>query len=231
MKNNPLPRLDQQPDLRELLLPHCRLALGEIWADPVSGHKIGCFDAANSQEVSKLMEGDRASLAIHDPPYNLVALQEGGVGEFIEWCKQWVKNTLDWMASDASFYVWLGADQRNGFQPLPDFMMMMRGFDIKTRSFITMRNQRGYGTQKTGWLSDRSCFTTQKEIQFLMWRLNTRTFPKFFAAITKKLMASLLTTLNAASRKIFVRETCGLIFSKFFIAWPKMSAAATHKSR
>ena len=73
MKNNPLPRLDQRPDLRELLLPHCRLGLGEIWTDPVSGHKIGCLDAADAKQVSKLMDGDRASLAIHDPPYNLVA--------------------------------------------------------------------------------------------------------------------------------------------------------------
>jgi len=154
MKNNPLPRLDQRPDIRELLLPHCRLGLGEIWTDPVSGHKIGCLDAADAKQVSKFMDGDRASLAIHDPPYNLVAFEERGVGEFIQWCKQWVKNTLDWMASDASFYVWLGADQRNGFQPLPDFMLMMRDFDIKTRSFITMRNQRGYGTQKN-WMAVR----------------------------------------------------------------------------
>ena len=100
------------------------------------------------------MDGDRASLAIHDPPYNLVAFQERRIGEFIAWCKIWVKNALDWMAPDASFYVWLGADQGNGFQPLPDFMMMMRAFDIKTRSFITMRNQRGYGTQKN-WMAVR----------------------------------------------------------------------------
>ena len=154
MKHNPLPRLDQRPDLMELLLPHCRLGRGEIWTDPVSGHKIGCLDATNAKEISKLMDGDRANLAIHDPPYNLVAFEERGVGEFIEWCKQWVKNSLDWMASDSSFYVWLGADQRNNFQPLPDFMIMMRAFDVKTRSFITMRNQRGYGTQKN-WMAVR----------------------------------------------------------------------------
>jgi len=28
--------------------------------------------------------------------------------------------------SDASLYVWLGADQKDDFQPLPDFMLMMR---------------------------------------------------------------------------------------------------------
>ena len=63
MKNNLLPRLDERPDLRELLLPHCRLGRGEIWTDPVSGHKIGCLDAAISQDVSKLMDGARAKTA------------------------------------------------------------------------------------------------------------------------------------------------------------------------
>jgi site-specific DNA-methyltransferase (adenine-specific) len=56
---------------------------------------------------------------------------------------------------NAHLYIWLGADQNEGFQPLPDFMIMMRVFkELKTRSFITMRNQRGYGTQKN-WMAVR----------------------------------------------------------------------------
>ena len=56
---------------------------------------------------------------------------------------------------DASLYVWLGADQNNGFQPLPDFMLMMRKLaEFDARSFITMRNQRGYGTQHN-WMAIR----------------------------------------------------------------------------
>lgn len=154
MKNNPLPRLDDRPDIQELLLPHCRLRRGEIWIDPISGHKVGCLDAANPDEVAKLMEGSKASLAIHDPPYNLVAFKERTIDEFTSWCREWVQATLDWMTADGSFYVWLGADQKDGFQPLPDFMIMMRSFPLTTRSFITMRNQRGYGTQKN-WMAVR----------------------------------------------------------------------------
>ncbi|MCG8572836.1 MAG: site-specific DNA-methyltransferase, partial [Spirochaetes bacterium] len=52
-------------------------------------------------------------------------------------------------------YIWIGADQNEGFQPLPEFMIMMREFkDLKSRSFVTLRNQRGYGTQKN-WMSVR----------------------------------------------------------------------------
>lgn len=154
MKNNPMPRLDERPDIRELLLPYCRLARGEVWIDPLSGHKVGCLDATSPKDVAKVMEGGKATVAIHDPPYNLVAFQERSNDEFIQWCKQWVRNTLNWMERDAALYVWLGANQKDGFQPLPDFMIMMRSLPVTTRSFITMRNQRGYGTQKN-WMAVR----------------------------------------------------------------------------
>ena len=51
-------------------------------------------------------------------------------------------------------YIWLGADQNDGFQPLPDFMIMMRQKPFSSRSFLTMRNQRGYGTQHN-WMAVR----------------------------------------------------------------------------
>ena len=154
MKNNPLPRLDERPDIREALLPHCRLRPGEVWTDTVSGHRVGCLNAASADDVAKIMDGHKATLAIHDPPYNLIAFEERQGDEFIMWCKRWVANSLAWMQQDSSLYVWLGADQKNGFQPLPDFMIMMRSLPVRTRSFITMRNQRGYGTQRN-WMAVR----------------------------------------------------------------------------
>lgn len=154
MKNNPLPRLDDASALREQLLPFCRLQAGEVWHDPLGQHKIGCLDAADNQAIKSFFDGVAATLAVHDPPYNLIAFQEAEVSQYIQWSRQWVANSLDTLAADSSFYVWLGADQNNGFQPLPDFMLMMRETDMKPRSFITMRNQRGYGTHKN-WMAVR----------------------------------------------------------------------------
>lgn len=154
MKNNPLPRLDANEELRQKILPFCRLQRGEKWVDPSGRHKVACADAADAEAVSDLMGGEKADLAIQDPPYNLVAFEERELGEFIRWCKLWVGNSITVLKPDASFYVWLGADQRNGFQPLPDFMIMMRQTDLRPRSFITMRNQRGFGTQKN-WMAVR----------------------------------------------------------------------------
>ena len=155
MKNYTLSRLDEDKVTREALLKFCRLAPGEIWTDPVRGHRVGCVDATDSVQIANLMDGTVAELAIHDPPYNLVAFETRSVNKFIEWCEKWMRTTSDSLCANSSLYVWLGADQNEGFQPLPDFMLMMRKFrDFSSHSLITMRNQRGYGTQKN-WMAVR----------------------------------------------------------------------------
>jgi len=101
------------------------------------------------------MGQSKATLAIHDPPYNLVAFERRSIDEYTAWCELWVGSTAASFEENASLYVWLGADQTCDFQPLPDFMVMMRRFEqFRARSFITMRNQRGYGTQKN-WMAVR----------------------------------------------------------------------------
>ena len=154
MHSNPLPRLDSAAAIREQLLPFCRLKPGEIWEDKVKGHRVGCFDATDSGLALELMKNRKAALAIHDPPYNMVAFELREAREYIAWCENWIALTCKLLKDDAALYVWLGADQNSGFQPLPDFMMMMREKPFKSRSFITMRNQRGYGTQNN-WMAVR----------------------------------------------------------------------------
>jgi DNA modification methylase len=154
MKNCPLPRLDNDSETRDLLLPHCRLEPGEIWRDPLGRHSVGCLDATDLDAVGQLVQEHRPVLAIHDPPYNLAVFEVRGIDEYIEWCRRWVRTTNAILAQYASLYIWLGADQNDGFQPLADFMIMMRSEPFSPRSFITMRNQRGYGTQKN-WMAVR----------------------------------------------------------------------------
>lgn len=162
MSKESIPRIDTNEEIRNLLLPYCRLKLGEIWKDHKFGHQVGCLDATNTEHIRKLVNHEKTSLAIHDPPYNIILgnnnspiLGKVCLADYINWSKKWVANTLMILARNAHFYIWLGADQNEGFQPLPDFMLMMREFpEVRTRSFITMRNQRGYGTQKN-WMSVR----------------------------------------------------------------------------
>ncbi len=157
-----LTRLDINDELRKKILPYCRLKKGDIWFDPKDNHKIGVLDATSLADVKKLFEKGKAQLVINDPPYNIVVgnsntqnLSKIVVNEYIKFSQKWISNVLSILDENAALYIWLGADQNDGFQPLPEFMIMMREFqELKTRSFVTMRNQRGYGTQKN-WMSVR----------------------------------------------------------------------------
>jgi DNA modification methylase len=157
-----LSRLDIDNELRKKILPYCRLKKGEIWSDPNGKHKLGVLDAANLEDVKKIFGRKKAQLVINDPPYNVVVgkansknLSRVDIKEYIQFSRNWVSNSISIMDNNSSLYIWLGADQNDGFQPLPEFMIMMREFkDLEARSFITMRNQRGYGTQKN-WMSVR----------------------------------------------------------------------------
>jgi len=157
-----IPRLDSSIELYRRILPLCRLKHGDIWEDPEGRHRVGTIDAGSTEEVHRLFGGERADLMLNDPPYNITvggkktaALSENPLEEYLRFSAGWVENALAVMKPDSHFYVWLGADQNRGFQPLPDFMLLMRRFpQLKTRSFITLRNQRGYGTQKN-WMAVR----------------------------------------------------------------------------
>ena len=146
-------------EVREKLAPLCRLAPGEVWEDPVAGHRVGVLDATDGDAVARLMGGEKAALAVNDPPYNVKVggAATGGLfkmpaAEYDEFSRRWVSNCVEHLAGDAHFYVWLGADVKDGFRPLPEFMLLMREYvDLVPRSFITVRNQRGYGTQKN-WM-------------------------------------------------------------------------------
>lgn len=211
-----LPRLDTNPHLRELLLPHCRLQSGDIWTDPVAGHRVGVLDARDRSQLERLAgelapplsgtgetspasEGDGGNdhsaprgtdaagpvqLVVADPPYNFAvggkssaALSSQNTEEYLDFSRTWVAAALNRCAGDAFFYVWLGADQNNGFQPLPEFMLMMREFpELHSRSLITVRNQRGYGTAHN-WMAVRQ--------ELLCYRRGTPPFQVLYTDIPK----------------------------------------------
>ena len=154
-----LKRIDTNVELREQLLPFCRLKQGEIWEDPISGHRVGVLDAAEHADVDRIMSGEKAGLLINDPPYNVMvgnantaSLSKIDLDSYLDFSQKWVANTLQIAKPNSHLYVWIGADYKDDFQPFPDFMILMREFrDFRPRNLITVRNQRGYGTQKN-WM-------------------------------------------------------------------------------
>jgi DNA modification methylase len=151
-----LTRLDLHGEIREKTLPLCRLKYGDIWRDPVQGHVVAVVDAAKTDDVKRVMGKERARLLINDPPYNVKVgnanLFKIEIGQYIEFSRRWVESALNVMDKDSHLYIWIGADYRDDFQPLPDIMILLREFgELKPRNLITLRNQRGYGTQKN-WM-------------------------------------------------------------------------------
>lgn len=168
-------RIDLDPQTREKILPLCRLGYGEIWEDAVSGHRVGVLDATRLDDVKEIMGEERTPLVVNDPPYNVKVgsanthnLSKVDLGIYLDFSRKWVSNAIAVMAPDAHFYVWIGTDYKDDFQPLPDFMIMMRDFrQLEPRNFITMRNQRGYGTQKNWmWVRQELLYYVQGEPDF-----------------------------------------------------------------
>jgi len=154
MLNHPLPRIDKDEKLRKLLLPYCRFKNGTVWNDDLNRHKIACFDVENKTAIKNVFGKIKAKLSIQDPPYNFIAFAEKKSEEFVLWCENWIQTNVEISEKNSSFYFWLGADQANNFEPFAEFILMLKKSGLKSRSFITMRNQRGYGTQKN-WMSIR----------------------------------------------------------------------------
>ena len=172
--NQRLDRADAR--FRSRLLPHCRLQPGHVWHDPVSGHVVGCGDATDPEFIACLCADHRPTLAVHDPPYNLLMGEKLPPDRFAAWCRRWIDTTHAHLAADSSLYVWLGADQNDHFQPLPQVMAMMAQTDFASRAFITLRNQRGYGTSKN-WMAVRQ--------ELLYYTLGEPLFEVQYTAIPK----------------------------------------------
>ncbi len=154
-----LERLDLHGKSQKKILPLCRLKYRDIWEDPVNGHKVGVLDATKLEDVKKIMGVEKAKLVVNDPPYNVPvgnantnALFKIDIEKYLEFSEKWMRNAILAMDKNAHIYIWLGADYKDNLQPLPDFIIMMRTFkELKPRNIITLRNQRGYGTQKN-WM-------------------------------------------------------------------------------
>jgi len=154
MLNFPLPRIDKDDKLYELLLKYCRIKPGEIWVDETKNHRVGCIDISDKDDVFRFAGDAKFQLAVHDPPYNMVAFNQMSVENFIDWSERWIELSYEILDKNSSLYIWLGADQKKHLEPFGEFILMMKNSRFSSRSFITLRNQRGYGTSKN-WMSVR----------------------------------------------------------------------------
>jgi DNA modification methylase len=63
---------DEIPEAKE-----SRVVLGDIWK--LGEHRIMCGDSTSSDDVAKLMNGEKADMVFTDPPYGMNAVSKSGV--------------------------------------------------------------------------------------------------------------------------------------------------------
>ena len=197
-------RLDIQGELREMILPLCRLQKGEIWEDTVNGHRVGVLDASKSADIKKLMSDERVGLALNDPPYNLAVGNENtrnlskiDIEGYLRFSEKWISNVVSNLNTNAHFYLWIGADYKDNFQPLPDLMLLLRKIaELTPRNMLTMRNQRGYGTQKNWmWVRQELLYYTKGRPEFNIEAVYTD-IPKILKGYYKKVNGELKDNLE-----------------------------------
>ena len=129
-----LKRLDTDAELRERIIPYCRLDHGEIWEDATSGHRVGVLDATNQDDIDRLMGGEKTGLIVNDPPYNVAVgnsntanLSKIDLASYLDFSKRWVACARRLSKPNTHLYIWMGTDYKEDFQPLPDFMILDEG--------------------------------------------------------------------------------------------------------
>jgi site-specific DNA-methyltransferase (adenine-specific) len=207
-----LRRLDLEGDLRKKILSLCRLKYGQIWEDPIKGHRVGVLDATKKEDVGKIMGNEKAEMMVNDPPYNVIVgsnntknLFKKRLEQYLEFSKKWVENSISVSKKDAHLYIWLGADYKDNFQPLPDFILLLRDFrELSPKNFITMRNQRGYGTQKNWmWVRQELLYYVKGDPKFSVEAEYTE-IPKILRGYYKEVSGRLTENMER-SRSEFIR--------------------------
>jgi hypothetical protein len=100
---------DEIPEVKE-----SRVVLGDIWK--LGDHRIMCGDSTSSDDVAKLMNGEKADVAHNDPPYGMKKEYDGvlndnlNYSDLLNFNKEWITLQFTYLKDNGSFYCW-GIDE------------------------------------------------------------------------------------------------------------------------
>jgi len=116
---------DEVPEPR----PDPNVKLGDLFQ--LGNHRLLCGDATRSEDVERLMDGQKADMVFTDPPYNMHYDGAGIIRETVKNVRERIKDMVDFDVSDISYLSQMGIPTAYIFTSkdlIPDYLRLFDGW-------------------------------------------------------------------------------------------------------